>query len=112
MTEHERLKTVVKLSEELLAQSQKDLLNYESKPENNRFNDLDTAKGYIESKLYRLADEACEGSYCRGDDEYTRQFYVNDDLYEGTLSVDYGRHDKTYYFIDETYFEVEKVTEQ
>jgi hypothetical protein len=55
------------------------------------------------------ARDACEGSYCFGDDEYTQDFYVGDDLYRATLTVEYNRHDKTYYYVDGDEFKTEKL---
>jgi len=111
MNELEELNEAVSTAQEALELAQSDLFNYLVKPENNTFTDLEVASGTIEGKLYSRADEACEGSYSRGQDEYVQLFYVNDVLYKGTLEVEYNRHDKTYYYIDETEFSVEEVKE-
>jgi len=111
MTKLEELNEAVSKAQEALELAQSNLFEYLIKPENNTFTDLKVASDTIEGKLYSRADEACEGSYCRGLDQYVQLFYVNDVLYRGTLEVEYNRHDKTYYYIDETEFSVEEVKE-
>lgn len=70
---------------------------------------MKVAEPAIYSKLEAEAHSDCEGSYNCGNPQYTQQFYVNDVLYEGVLDVEYNRHDKTYYYIEETNFTVRKV---
>lgn len=79
---------------------------FDDAPENNRFDDLDTATSEIEGKLLGIASLDCEGSYNCGKPEYRQQFYVGESKYEGVLTVEYNRHDKTYYFIEESEFTV------
>jgi len=111
MTELEELNKAVSKAQEALVVAELDLFDYLIKPENNTFTDLEVASNTIEDKLINRAQEACEGSYCRGLDQYVQLFYVNDVLYSGTLEVEYNRHAKTYYYIDGTDFSVEEVKE-
>ena len=53
-----------------------------------------------------MAFEDCEGAGNCGMDKYTQEFIVGDMHYIATLTVEYNRHDKTYYYIDETDFTV------
>ncbi len=81
------------------------------RPENNVFDTLDAAEIAIEGKLENRAENACEGSYCHGEREYKQAFTVAGESYMATLTADYNRHDKKYYYIDETEFSVEKLGE-
>ena len=73
-------------------------------PEQHRYETLEKARSEVECFLEDMASNACEGSHCCGEDEYTQVFFVGDTRYEGTLSVEYNRHDKTYYYVDGTTF--------
>jgi hypothetical protein len=83
----------------------------ESSPDNHRFDDMEVAERKIEAKLEVEAEMDCEGKYNCGNPQYTQEFYVNDILYVGILDVEYNRHDKTYYYVEESTFTVKKVEE-
>ena len=83
-----------------------------SLPENNKFTCMKVAERTIENKLEAEAHADCEGSYNYGSDQYTQEFYVNDQLYIGVLDVEYNRHDKTYYYVEESTFPVKKLEEE
>jgi len=112
MTKLEELNEAVSKAQEVLELAQSDLFAYLIKPENNTFTDLQVASDTIKGKLRSRANEECEGSYCIGQDEYIQLFYVNDVLYKGILSVEYNRHDKTYYYVEGTEFTVEEVKDE
>lgn len=80
-------------------------------PKNNKFTDQQLAESTINGMLEDLAGSDCEGSYNCGNPQYIQQFYVNDVLYEGILDVEYNRHDKTYYYVEESTFTVKKLEE-
>lgn len=75
-------------------------------PENNVFPDMETAEYAVEERLLGLARNDCEGSYNCGAEEYNQEFIVDGVHYIGTLKVEYNRHDKTYYYVDESDFSV------
>ena len=79
--------------------------------DNNRFDSMEAAETAIYSKLEAEANEDCEGSYNCGNPQYHQEFYVNDQLYIGVLDVEYNRHDKTYYYVEESTFTVKKLGE-
>lgn len=79
--------------------------------DNNRFSDMEVAEMAIYEKLEREANEDCEGRGNCGNPQYTQEFYVNDQLYVGILDVEYNRHDKTYYYVEESTFTVKKLGE-
>jgi len=81
---------------------------FDDAPENNRFDDLEKAESVIEDKLLGIASLDCEGSYNCGQPEYRQGFYVGDVKYVGILTVEYNRHDKTYYYVEESDFTVEQ----
>lgn len=76
------------------------LIDFDSRAENNVFPDLETAEDEMTRKLRRMAADDCEGAHNFGADEYTAEFTVDGVVYVGTLTVEYNRHDKTYYYVD------------
>lgn len=70
-------------------------------PENNVFSSLEEAGQVLAERLHDEALEDCEGAGNCGADAYLQEFIVDGVHYIGTLSVEYGRHDKTYYYIDD-----------
>lgn len=91
-------------AEQALAAAQAALIAWESDPQNNVFASLDEAAAAIEDALLDQAHEDCEGSYNCGNEKYTREFIVDGTTYIGTLTVEYNRHDKTYYYVDGSEF--------
>ncbi len=79
------------------------------KPEQWKFDYYREACWSVEEHLEAIASNDCEGSYNCGNPTYTQGFYVGDDLYLGTLSVEYGREQKKFYFIEQSDFKAEKV---
>jgi hypothetical protein len=65
--------------------------------ENNVFSSMEEAEGVVYARLKDEAYKDCEGTY-------TQEFIVNGVHYIGTLSVEYNRHDKTYYYIETTHW--------
>jgi len=68
------------------------------------FETHEDAEDCIQNYYEDLASNACEGSYSYGNDEYNQCYTLvtSDVVYIGTLSVEYNRHDKQYYYIDGT----------
>lgn len=86
-----------------------DLLRFcESSHELNTYADLSTANKAVSDRLRRYAEEDCEGSHNVGSSSYSQIFSVDGTKYEGTLSVKYDRHDKTYYYVDYTEYSCEE----
>lgn len=73
---------------------------WEALPQNNIFESMDHAEGELTELFLDWASEACEGSHNRGLESYHRRFVVDGQLYDGTLDIEYNRHDKRYYFVD------------
>lgn len=109
MTNKQELELSVSNAKAALATAEAALSAFESSPENNRFDDLETAIATIEDALREEAYEDCQGAYNCGNDSYSREFYVGDTLYRGTAEFEYNRHDKTYYYIEECNFTYEEV---
>lgn len=109
MTTKQELEKAVKDARANLESAEAALAAFEASPENNRFDDLDTALATIEDALRQEAYEDCQGAYNCGNDTYSREFYVGDTLYRGTAEFEYNRHDKTYYYIEECNFTYEEV---
>lgn len=100
------LEEVVASARKTLKLAVKSLNEFDRAPEQNVYPDMDTAEGTLEDKLYARAEKACEGSHNVGDDFYEQEFIVADVHYIARLDVEYNRHDKTYYYVDETTFSV------
>ena len=94
----------IKQAEIALSAAQEALADFLSLPENNKFTDLDDAVETIEDQLKDKACNDCEGSHNCGFDKYKQLFMVNEDTYLGVLTCEYNRHDKTYYYLEETSF--------
>jgi hypothetical protein len=94
----------ISIAKEALAHAEVTLHQFDAKPENNVYATLDDAVGYIEEELRDEASGDCEGSYNCGAPQYHRHFMVDGVEYIGTLTVEYNRHDKTYYYVEEASF--------
>lgn len=104
MTTKLELEAAVSTAQTALNLAQQALEAFNDAPENNQFDDIEKAHSAIEDKLYGKAHKACEGSHCCGLPKYTQEFIVNGTRYVGTLTVEYNRHDKTYYYVEESEF--------
>lgn len=90
-----------------LERAQQALGNFDSAPENNVFESLDDAAD-LEDKLYARAAKDCEGSYNCGQTVYDQEFIVDGKHYIATLTCEYNRHDKQYYYVEESEFSIEE----
>lgn len=66
-----------------------------------KFESLEKAIGYMEDDVQDEAHLACEGSHNQGESYYTKFVEVDNKFYKLIYEVDYNRHDKTYYYVDE-----------
>ena len=67
------------------------------------YDTLDGAKCCVEDMLRDKASEDCEGSYCCGDESYSKIVKIKDgNFYKITVKMEYNRHDKTYYYVEDT----------
>lgn len=66
----------------------------------DKYDSLEEAIEGVNEGHYEEAAEACEGSYCMGNDSYSTIVQVEDKYYELTTKFEYNRHDKQYYYID------------
>jgi hypothetical protein len=106
MNMKEQLIENVSAARDALNAANQALFDFERSPENNTFPTVADAESVLEDRLRGWAFEDCEGAGNCGLDKYTQEFIVGDMHYIATLSVEYNRHDKTYYYIDETAFTV------
>lgn len=103
------LKTQIAVVKKQLEDAEAELSEFESKAENNVFESLDIALCEVESALENKAFQDCQGAYNVGSDKYIQDFIVDGVVYRGTLTCEYNRHDKTYYYLEESEFTYEKV---
>lgn len=85
-----------------ITELEKEIEILESDVCNFQFESHDDAEDAISSLLYTKAEDACEGSHNCGADEYAQAYQLIGDskVYSGKITVDYNRHDKTYYYVD------------
>lgn len=98
----------INITEENLKALKLELYDYIEAPENNVYKTLNDAKE-LEYILDSRASEDCEGSYNCGAPTYEQEFIVDGKHYLAKLEVEYNRHDKTYYYIDDTEFTIEEL---
>jgi hypothetical protein len=110
MTKDELLENI-KIAQKQLDEANAKFVEFETSIENNVFASLNEAESTLERLLEYRARAACEGSYNCGLDQYTQKFIVDNIIYIAILDVEYNRHDKTYYYIDQSDFHIEKLTE-
>lgn len=96
--------TTIKL--DLLKTQEEDIL---SSAEYNTFTTKEEADSKINCKLANMADDDCEGSHNCGLDEYRQEYIVDNIKYVGILTVEYNRHDKTYYYVEDSSYSSRKV---
>ena len=108
MKSKEELINEVRLAEIALFSAKEALQNFLDLPENNVYVDLPTAIKLVVRKLQEKAFNDCEGAGNCGLESYEQLFIVNGDTYLGTLYCEYNRHDKTYYYIEDSRFEYVK----
>jgi hypothetical protein len=105
----ESLKLAIQVAEHNLAFATQALQDFICLPKNNIFSSMAEAESTIEDRLESEAYNDCEGSHNRGLPAYSQEFIVDGIHYIGTLTVEYNRHDKTYYFVDGTEFKITKL---
>lgn len=105
MTTLEQLKQNITDAKSALNDAEAALIEYEEQAENNVYASLDDA-AELEDVLSDLAFQDCQGAHNCGNPEYTRDFMVDDRVYVAKLTVEYNRHDKMYYYIEESEFSI------
>jgi hypothetical protein len=105
------LKDRVQVAKAQLRRAKADLEAAEALPKNNVFESLEEAEDELYEKLEDKANNDCEGAHNCGAREYIQLFYVDKTLYKAIATVEYNRHDKTYYYVDEFDFKIERAQE-
>lgn len=100
----QELEANIAVAKAALENAEKALADFKALAENNVYPDLDHALGSVEDDLLQMAHRDCEGSYNCGADSYTQEFIAAGIRYVGTLTCEYNRHDKTYYYVDGSKF--------
>lgn len=99
----------VKLAELLVVKAKNNLATFDALAENNLYETYEFAQFQMRHILYERAFEDCEGAGNCGLDEYRQEFLVDGVKYVAIMTVEYNRHNKTYYYIDGTEFRIESV---
>ena len=100
------LKVTVKKIKDDLHETEFNLDQALSSAEYNNFSTLDEAESILYDELYAKASNDCEGMHNFGSEQYTQPFSVGDKQYIAVATVEYNRHDKTYYYVDNFSFKV------
>ena len=100
----QQLQTEIKYHQDIISTLENEIEKFDSLLDNNQFYDHKEAEYAIRGRFSEIANEECEGSYNCGDDEYHQQYQIrgNDQIFTATVTFDYNRHDKTYYYVDGT----------
>lgn len=109
MKSKEELQAQVADATKALAGVQAELEAFESLAENHVYPDMDEAQGELEEILRDRAYEDCQGAHNCGAEEYEQEFIVDGVKWLAVLSVEYNRHDKTYY-IESADLRIEPIT--
>jgi hypothetical protein len=108
----QELKQAVVDAKAALVHAENALAAFEADPAQNVFASLSEAENVLEDRLRDQAFQAfqafqdCQGAYNCCAEVYEQEFIVDGKHYIGRLYVEYNRHDKMYYYIDESDFEV------
>ena len=82
---------------------------YEDSPERNIYSSLDEAEGNLTEKLFSQAREDCVGRGNFGAESYEQEFSVLGKKYLATMTFEYNRLDKQYYYIDESEYSYKEI---
>lgn len=96
------MKAKIAIKQEEIAALEKCIEDFDSAIERNQYESHQIAEDFITERYSGIASEACEGSYCYGDEKYTQLYQIDGDtrIFEATVSFEYNRHDKQYYYVD------------
>lgn len=108
MIERNEFLAAITAAEVALHQATQALYDFDSRIENNVFKSLNEAESVLTNRFELIADAAC-GSYRYGSPAYTQEFIVDGERYEARIEFDYNRHDKRWYYIDETRYSYKKL---
>lgn len=86
--------------------------DFDSLIENNQYSDHKNAEYSITGRFSYIASEQCEGSHNYGEEMFKQQYQIagNSNTFEASVQFEYSRHDKTYYYIDETNYSYVQVS--
>lgn len=87
------------------------LIDIDESIENNQYSTHEDARSTITNQIYAIAEAQCEGMRNCGNPDFTRLYKVTgvDGTFQATVAFQYNRHDKTYYYIDETHYSYIKI---
>ncbi|WP_176058102.1 hypothetical protein [Paraburkholderia sp. BCC1876] len=83
--------------------------DFERDPRNHVYDTLEDAEATLHEALRDIASADCEGSHNCGASEYRQGFFVGRAEYVAIASVEYNRHDKTFYYVEEFDMRIEPV---
>lgn len=106
-TKLEQLKLNVATALEALQLANQELEAFEQMPENFSYATLDDAED-LRDILRRRAHADCEMAGESGMEEYEQLCFIDGVLHKAVLTVEYDRHDKTYYYVDRVSLKITK----
>lgn len=84
------------------------LADWNSMAEHNAYDSIEAA-GALEDTLMERALKDCEGAHNCGDDSYSQDFVLDGVKYRATLTCEYNRYDKMYYYVDGHTFSISPI---
>jgi hypothetical protein len=103
------LQAAVKIAKAAHDAAVKALNDFERDPATHVYDSLEDAEATLRETMRDIASAVCEGSHNCGAYEYRQGFFVGRAEYVAIASVEYNRHDKTFYYVDGFDLRVEPV---
>jgi hypothetical protein len=108
-TKLESLRVAVEVAEATLSDAYRALEAESTKAEYFVYANHEDAEDALYEILDSRAFHDCEGAGNVGQPEYRQEYIVDGNKFVGILEVEYNRHDKTYYYIDDRKYRYEPV---
>lgn len=109
LTKLESLRAAVEEAETALRDAYRALEAEDTKAEYFVYTNHEDAENVLYEILDSRAFHDCEGAGNVGKPEYKQEYIVDGNKFVGILEVQYNRHDKTYYYIDDRKYRYEPV---
>ena len=102
------LQSRINAAQDTLSAAMSDIDSFNKLAENNVFQSMEGADNWLENELANRAFDDCQGAHNCGEPEYRQALIVDGVEYVAIYTPEYDRHDKTYYYIDDSDFRIEK----
>lgn len=100
LSDIEVLERNVSAARAALALAELELSEYKLAPERNQFETVEEAMESLSDVALSEATDCC-GHHQMGDDRYAYRCFVGGEPHTVVIDVEYNRHDKQWYYVDE-----------